>query len=611
MKLCRVAVRNLRCIDQLELFPRRFTSLIGPNNSGKSSVLRAIEVFLNQLTPAADEWRQGHETEAIEIEAEFDDLLDWERAKAGVSSLVHDNKIKLRLRVLPPDEAAARKKPEMVYECMKPEETITGWSDVWGTLDAAIKTKATEAGITGATWRSAAKKEEVRQIVRDSLPEKVTLGVVRWTSEGISIPAAIQQALPQAQIIPAIRDAVDDGAPGASTSFGLLLKSIIMPAVSASDEYKAFMKAVADLERKLRGDGAEQLPAVQKLADSISSKLSDLITAKVSLGMAPPDADKFIGANTFLRLDDGTPTRIALQGHGLQRALVFAMLEVLAAQKAAGDAVEGQPVNARRTVLLFEEPELFIHPHLMRRLKEILVRIAKRPDWQVLVSTHSPFLVDIADDRCSLVIHRRATPAGPPTLKQLQIDPLAGEGKTEERDRLRAVLDFHPTVCEAFFARNVVLVEGDTEMAVLVRQETLYKLGAVDTAVLRETTVVSCDGKWTIVPIARLLVAFGIPVRVIHDIDRKGNTDAELVLDTKHEFHANQRIAEAAGDGNFMAVDDTFEDVLSTATQPFKSTKDKPYRAWRRVQDLCEGKTDLGHVPKLKAVLDFAFKPFA
>jgi predicted ATP-dependent endonuclease of OLD family len=58
MKLVRVKVQNLRCVDSLEVFPKAYTSLIGPNNAGKSTVLRAIEILLNQETPALDEWRK-------------------------------------------------------------------------------------------------------------------------------------------------------------------------------------------------------------------------------------------------------------------------------------------------------------------------------------------------------------------------------------------------------------------------------------------------------------------------------------------------------------------------------------------------------------------------
>ena len=38
--------------------------------------------------------------------------------------------------------------------------------------------------------------------------------------------------------------------------------------------------------------------------------------------------------------------------------------------------------------------------------------------------------------------------------------------------------------------------------------------------------------------------------------------------------------------------------------------KDKPYRAWKRVRVLCDGKTNLDHAVRLKEVVAFAFKHF-
>jgi predicted ATP-dependent endonuclease of OLD family len=283
------------------------------------------------------------------------------------------------------------------------------------------------------------------------------------------------------------------------------------------------------------------------------------------------------------------------------------MLEVLASQSARVASTEGQDVAIRHTVLLFEEPELFIHPHLMRRLKETLTKIAKRDEWQVVVSTHSPFLVDVSEDPCSLVIHRRSDPSQPPTVKQLIANPLGGADMVEDRERLRAVLDFHPTVCEAFFAKHVVLVEGDTEVASLVRQPDLYRLAGLTDERHRHVTVVSCDGKWTIIPIARLLRAFDIPMRVIHDRDRKNKSDEELKNEPRHEFHANKVIAEVAGAEAVLVIDDTFEHVLWEEGTAPKSKNDKPFRAWKRVRELCKDRSDLAHAPRLKRVVGFAF----
>jgi predicted ATP-dependent endonuclease of OLD family len=608
MNLTRVYIENLRCIETLEFFPKKYTSMIGPNNAGKSSALRALELFLNQEPPDLDEWRKGFEDKPIIIEAEFDSLQDWERKAPGVAAHVFDNKIRIRMSATRgTNPKTGKPKAEISWESFRQEETIDGWPEdaTFKSLSPELQKLAKENGITANELKKENTKESFRAIIRKKFPEKVSIGDAKWSGEGVSIPHALQQALPQVQLIPAVRDAAEEGQPGAKTSFGLLLERIILPAVIGSDEYKTLLTAVEELQKRLQGEGGAQIETLKNISKDISDRVSELIAAKVTLAMQPPDAKKFIGGSTLLQLDDGTLTRIALQGHGLQRALVFALLEVLASQNAKCAGKEA--VNSRHTILLFEEPELFIHPHIMRRLKEALIKISQRCDWQVIVTTHSPFMIDVGTDPCSLVIHRRETPIKPPMILQLKVDPFAADGTTDERDRLRAVLDFHPTVSEVFFSKHAVLVEGDTEMAVLAGQPALYKLAGLTGDYHKDVTVVSCDGKWTIIPIARLLKAFNIPMRIIHDKDSKGKTEAELAAEPAHPFHANKRIAEVAGADVVMVVDDTFEHVLWEDAAKAPPKKDKPFRAWKRTQELCSEKTDLTHAPKLLKVVKFAF----
>lgn len=611
MRLSRVSVKNFRCIDDAEICVHDYTSLIGPNNAGKSAVLRAVELLLNQFKPEPDEWRKGHEKEPIVIEADFEDLQDWERTRPGVSGLVYENAIKLRRTIPPTDDSPKGTKADTEYEAYAPEETIKDWDDKLSELNPEIKKLAEEhiPGISAREFQKVATRERVRQLVRDHKPALLETGEPRWTSEGVSIAAALKQALPQAQLIPAVRDAADDAKPGAKTSFGLLLKRVLLPAIKASEEYQSLIKAVTTLEQRLSAKDDQQLPEVKKLTDEISKRLADLIAARVTLGMDPPDAEKFIGSNTVLRLDDGTPTRIALQGHGLQRALVFALLEVLAQQDADVTGDDETEPRSRSIVLLFEEPELFIHPQLMRRLKANLEKLSKRPGWQLILSTHSPIMVDVATDPRALVIHRRASPVEPPRLTQLDHDPFAEDDeRKQERDTLRATLVFHPSVCEAFFAKHAVLVEGDSEVAVLLHRAKLWGLAGIDADATKDITVISCGGKWTIPPVARLLREFEIPVRVIHDQDAKDRSTEDLVGLTGFDpYCANARIASIVGAAKIFVAKDTLEDLLWPDGDRPKSAKDKPFRAWRRVGELCEDKPDLNHAPGLRDMLRFAF----
>jgi energy-coupling factor transporter ATP-binding protein EcfA2 len=674
MRLKSIRVQNFRCLENCELTLRDFTSLIGPNNSGKSAFLRAIEIFLNQTKPEPEEWRRDHEEEDIIIEGCFEEIQDWERDTPGVAGLVRNNEIRLRLVATRTPSPKGDIVVSKHYEAWVRQEAINGWSDTWGGLDSQIKAIAQAPGleINGQSWKSAANKERVRQAIRVTRPDLVTYGEEFWTQESISIEPALKQAIPQAVLIQAVQDASDQAKPASKTAFGLLLNRVLLPALLATDEYGELQKAVGKLDARIRGKFlfgigldfasgldtctasaqlitefrgygehlsvqvqvvaedpgskwkivdanrgylirreqqalnvyAEKLASVRDLEQALYERMASVLEARAIIGFDLPDTDKVLSGGTSLKIDDGVETPIHLQGHGVQRALIFAMLEVLAKQDAI---VGGAPESPRQraTVLLFEEPELYIHPHMMRRLKKALQEISESPNWQVIVSTHSPFLVDVASDPLSLIILRRP-PRGCPEIRQLANDPFGADEPSErDREALRAALDFHPSVTEAFFARRVVLVEGDTEVAVLRYSDELLTLAGVDEEKADNTTIVSCGGKWTIPGMARLLSAFDIPFRIIHDQDRQGKSNEELGnLPPIHPYRANARIREVAGEEQVLIIDDTFEHVLDMAEIPHSA---KPYHAWTRVRELCQNVSNLDHVPRLKRVVECAF----
>lgn len=601
MKLTHLEIENFRGIENLSINISDFISLVGPNNTGKSTIIRAIEILLNQVSPELSEWRNGHEDEAIKIIGIFDDIQDWERDTSGVSGLINENKIQLRARITRQDNKAN----PIAYDVFIKHVTIAGWpeSDKWSELSDDIKAVAGSLDINGTSWKVGANKERVRQSLIENKPELVQFGEADWTDKSISISPALKQAIPQAVIVHAVKDASEDSKPAAKTSFGILLKRIVLPAIQNSDEYLTLIASVDALAAKVRATGDQQLETVAQLAETLSNKISSIIEAKVIFKLDPPDTDKFLGSNAGINLDDGTETPINQQGHGAQRALLFAMLEVLASQNAATD-----PEKTRSTILLFEEPEIYLHPHLMRRLKNALSEISSRPDWQVVISTHSPFFINVAENPKSLVILRKDDVSGNTVIKQLTNDPFVDdEGTAKDREALRATLDFHPTVTEAFFANRVVLVEGDTELSVLRHSNNIHLLSGVTQEQFDSTTIISCGGKWTIPAMVKMLSEFAIPFRVIHDCDRKGRTDVELETVTPIDpFRANQRIQEYANGAEIYVVNDTFEHVLWEGIDEVKASN-KPYKAWKRVQGICTGETSLDDVPRLKEVIQFAY----
>lgn len=108
-------------------------------------------------------------------------------------------------------------------------------------------------------------------------------------------------------------------------------------------------------------------------------------------------------------------------------------------------------------LLLIEEPEAHLHPQLQLRLMEFLEEKTKgQAPVQVVVSTHSPNLSSKADiENVTLVAKGRVYP-----LATTHTKLTAGDYRF-----LRRFLD--TTKASLFFARGVVLVEGDAENILL------------------------------------------------------------------------------------------------------------------------------------------------
>jgi putative ATP-dependent endonuclease of OLD family len=95
MRLSRVRIRNYRCIEDLAVDFDEVTALIGPNDAGKSSVLRALDWCLNgtagDLTEDDVSTYASPEDRAIEVEVTFADLTATDRDVIGARFLSADS----------------------------------------------------------------------------------------------------------------------------------------------------------------------------------------------------------------------------------------------------------------------------------------------------------------------------------------------------------------------------------------------------------------------------------------------------------------------------------------------------------------------------------------
>ncbi|MES1190568.1 MAG: AAA family ATPase [Steroidobacter sp.] len=171
--------------------------------------------------------------------------------------------------------------------------------------------------------------------------------------------------------------------------------------------------------------------------------------------------------------------------------------------------------TAKSRMLLVEEPELFLHPSAIRSVRDLLFLLASSSEFQVVAATHSPVVIDLARPHTTLA--RVCATADNGTVLHQVSNTLFSD---DERETMKMLNYFDPYVCEAFFSSKVILVEGDTE-AVAIRQLLSRMKNESPDPVLDELHVVNCGTKMNIPFFQNVLTHFHIDHYVLHDMDSK------------------------------------------------------------------------------------------
>src|SRR3990170_718886 len=140
----------------------------------------------------------------------------------------------------------------------------------------------------------------------------------------------------------------------------------------------------------------------------------------------------------------GATTPLEKMGDGWQSLIRVAALDVLSQY----------PDQIReRVVLLFEEPETYLHPHLVRKLRSVLEQLAGN-GWTVVTATHAPEMISFAAPQMVVKLWRRPDGVGKGELRTTD----AGSHATfQERLDERGG---H----EMLFAQRAVLCEGKDDV---------------------------------------------------------------------------------------------------------------------------------------------------
>lgn len=523
MKLTHISVKNYKGLHDAECFLSDFVCAVGENNAGKSSLLQALLLFVNGTKLSKAEYYDPDKEILISVTiagvtAEvMSHLTDEHRAKLEpyvisetlvlARRYATDGSSKLRvITSIPKDTKYRDEQIDDVFRGKKGKELGT-------TLIAFYPetTNAEEAG--GITTQKAAKEIIQRHIA--SLPAD------QMEPADIPLPTGIDNSirsiLPEPVYIPAVKDLGDDLKTKESATFGKLL-NILLDVIEddLTDAAETFENLRKKLNRFVAADGTpvdERMDRVKQIETTIQNNLQETFrNVTIELEIPPPEIKSVLSSATIIA-DDGVRGPVDNKGDGFKRAITFSILRSYvqlsqdATWKKAGE--ELKPTR-EKFLFLFEEPELYLHPHAQNILFDALALISER--HQVVVTTHSPFFFSPSDTTTFVKMKKHRVEALPKPVGQCFAIDLT---VLSEKDKFQ-LISFESSNL-AFFSSRIVLVEGDSELIVFPHIARL--LDSRWDFKSTSTNLIKISGKGSFKRYTDFFGRFGVGVALVADLD--------------------------------------------------------------------------------------------
>ncbi|CNI77413.1 ATP-dependent nuclease [Yersinia mollaretii] len=466
-RLHKLIIKNFRSIgsNPVDIELDDIVVLVGPNNAGKSSILRAYETVMMQ------------------------------GSKEGRLS-IHD---------FPNGIVDANNLPEIELQTIVYNKAP---GDKW--------IKVTDKGelLIRELWKwDSPNKDPVRQgfnVDNDSWDDQVPWGAPNVANSRRPRPHRIDAFASPDEQTKDITKLITD-----------LLKTKLASFKSDPHQEKSDYEVILENIKKLQTNAVSSTEKeIQQIEDNISFYLSKLFpNHKVKFDAKPEtDLDKAYtpfktNADLLMGPTDGYFSTIENQGSGARRTILWATLKYL--------SESADEEGARPHVLLLDEPEICLHPSAIREARQVLYDLPKSGNWQVMITSHSPIFIDLSKNNTTIIRVYRGDDSKVQSTTLYR--PSRAKLDDEDRKNMKLLNICDPYMHEFFFGGRQVVVEGDTEYTAFSYLKEIYP------DEYRDLHVIRARGKGIIPSVAKVLIQFSKSFSILHDTDtpitsaRKGN----------------------------------------------------------------------------------------
>lgn len=346
MELVSFSVQNYRSIvtaNRIEV--GRLTVLVGPNNEGKSNVLRALVTAMEVLKTSGQPVSVTGMRIRLPPSLRSGRQYDWEED------------FPINLQVAEPDG-----KSTFSLEFKLDDDEIEAFrSEVHSNLNGNLPIQL-ELGRNGVSFT-----------VRKKGP-----GGRALSAKASAIANFVAQRI-EFEYIPAIRTA-ESSARVVNSLVGKELASL-----EDLPEYRAAMTKIKELQQ----------PVLDALSKSVHTTMVGFLPAIQSVQFLIGEEQRALALRRSSRIivDDGTPTDLEHKGDGVQSLAALALMRH--ASEIGG--------KGKSFVIAIEEPESHLHPSAIRALRKVINELAQK--YQVVLTTHSPLFVDRSKVQSNILVN--------------------------------------------------------------------------------------------------------------------------------------------------------------------------------------------------------------
>jgi len=453
MKIESVTLHNFRSYKDATIFLCDYSLLIGENNVGKTGFISALRMFYEddglKYTPARDF-------------PKFD--TDDEESWMEISYLIDDDE----------------------YNGLKEE---------YRSSDYKLKVRKYFKGN-----KAAANQSNIYAYENGVLSENLFYG-----AKNIS-----QAKLGKVIYIPEISTADDTLKLSGPSPFREMVNFVMKKAIKDSSSFKALEQAFDIFNKDFRDEEAtkEEGLSIKHLVNDINVSIGQW---QIEFGIdinpiKPEEITKNLLAHYIEDENlDGKRVSINSYGQGLQRHLIFTLIR-LSSKYSEKKIERKKDFNPDFVLILFEEPEAFLHPAQQEILNINLQKLSQEDNQQLVITTHSPTFAsrNIEDLKCMIRLDKKGavTSAYQLSLRDItdlfdenlsmfkflssksadmtvpielrkQIiqrqlgDPNADLSKKLEEESIKYFLWLDSERSSLFFAKHIIICEGATEKVLL------------------------------------------------------------------------------------------------------------------------------------------------